>query len=636
MVGLARSLLNRSLVCGRFANQNPIGHNDMTRRNAPRIDQQLIFSVATLLLSSTLAHAGTYYVRADGNNANTGTANVAGGAWRTIDYAAAHVAAGDTVRVQPGTYVEVASPRVSGTLGNTVTLVADGPVTTCGMNFSGQNYIRVIGFTMDPDAIGCTPNVPIVIMKGINTGVEFWNNTFQNTNANAFLVDTSDRCNSCIIIGGAVQNIGRSTGSFNGLTLTGNDTFVGYVNFRTICYLGIVPSGQRLRMVNLDFSGMLQCNAGGAHPDFIYVHGLSPAGYSNNLVESSYGIGTVTSYDNKAMHVQNQTTTPWNDNIWRLNVTYNLGSGFYSVYSDRGAINRLRFYNNTHVNCVRGSNDQYSDSCGSFEVRNGNVISASIYNNIFYQAWADAAINNVAVWSEAASPVIAKDYNLAYSPNGVGVLFGGFYGGWPVQAHKLSQVNPSFVNTSSDFTLQSGSPARGFGGPLTTASASGSSSTSLTVASNTGSFFIGDNASNLPQYSGALVPGDVITVGATAVRVSSVSGDTLTLASPISWNNGAPVYFGSSSTIDLGAYPYKAGGYALNSSVAIVGGTATITPNDASLVRFVVCYSDGVPYAVDNSSPYTCAVPTGTFSAKAYPRYASKAPSPPTNVLIKY
>ena len=162
------------------------------------------------------------------------------------------------------------------------------------------------------------------------------------------------------------------------------------------------------------------------------------------------------------------------------------------------------------------------------------------------------------------------------------------------------------------------------GGPLTTASGSGSDSTTLTVAPNTGSFFIGDNASNLPQYGGALVPGDVITVGSTTVRVSSVSGDTLTLASPISWSNGAPVYFGSSSTIDIGAYPYKAGGYALSASTAIVGGTATITPNDASLVRFVVCYSDRVPYAVDNSSPYTCAVPAGTFSASVYPRYASK------------
>jgi hypothetical protein len=106
------------------------------------------------------------------------------------------------------------------------------------------------------------------------------------------------------------------------------------------------------------------------------------------------------------------------------------------------------------------------------------------------------------------------------------------------------------------------------------------------------------------------------------------------------------VYFGSSSTVDIGAYPYKPGGYTLSASYAISGGTATVTPNDPSLARFVVCYSDNVPYAVDNSSPYTCAAPAGTFSARVYPRYPSQTlwvtagsgaspPSTPTGLSIQ-
>ena len=82
------------------------------------------------------------------------------------------------------------------------------------------------------------------------------------------------------------------------------------------------------------------------------------------------------------------------------------------------------------------------------------------------------------------------------------------------------------------------------------------------------------------------------------------------------------MYFGTSSTIDVGAYPYKAGGYALTATYTVSTGTVTIAPNDASLVRFVVCYSNGVPYAVDNSSPYACPFAVA-FSAKAYPRYPS-------------
>jgi hypothetical protein len=476
------------------------------------------------------------------------------------------------------------------------------------------------------------------LITGTNTGLEFWNNALLNSNDSFRMPNNSDRCNACIVIGGSMANV--NNGSY-ALNITGDDVFAGYVRITTVCYLGVVPSGHRMRFVNMNFSGMIACNS--LHPDFFYIQGNNPFGYSNNLVEAMFAVGTVTSVDNKVFHAENQQASDWNDDIWRFNAVYNTGSAAaFSMYTDTGSggINRWKFYNNSYLYGDRAVSGAAYNNCGNIGNNGGGPLSYSVHNSIFYQCWANGANSGVLPW-QSTMPA-TRDYNLGFTPAATPT----WASNWTTQAHPQTNVNPQLTNVAgSDFTLQSASGARGVGGPLTTASGSGSSSTSLTVAANMGSFFIGSNASNLPQYGGNLVPGDFITVGSTPVQVSSVSGDTLTLASPISWSSGAPVYFGSSSTVDIGAYPYKAGGYALAAGYTISGGTATITPNDPSLVRFVVCYSDNVPYAVANRAPYTCATPAGAFSAGVYPRYPSQilsvtaafgtlVPAAPTSVKI--
>ena len=85
------------------------------------------------------------------------------------------------------------------------------------------------------------------------------------------------------------------------------------------------------------------------------------------------------------------------------------------------------------------------------------------------------------------------------------------------------------------------------------------------------------------QYDGNLTAGDVITVGTETVTVASVSGDAITVTSSFTWATGDPVYLAATTTPDVGAYPYKAGGYGLSASYALSGGTVTVTPSDASL-----------------------------------------------------
>src|SRR5262249_16755410 len=156
----------------------------------------------------------------------------------------------------------------------------------------------------------------------------------------------------------------------------------------------IGPNGLRNRYLNDNFTGFIQCS--GSHPDFFYIHGLSTLGYSNSLIESEFGNGTPTSTDNKGFHAENQQATPWNDNVWRFNVAHDLGSGYYSMYTDgtSGPSNRWRFYNNSILNCARANNSVFVNGCGGWAFDG----SANVNNTLFYHAWADAATTNLQPW----------------------------------------------------------------------------------------------------------------------------------------------------------------------------------------------------------------------------------------------
>jgi len=80
-----------------------------------------------------------YYVRTDGDDANTGTTNTSGGAWRTIQHAYDHLAstvflAGHTVTIQigPGTFGGLGTARAITGVGlpDDVVLRGSGPSTT--------------------------------------------------------------------------------------------------------------------------------------------------------------------------------------------------------------------------------------------------------------------------------------------------------------------------------------------------------------------------------------------------------------------------------------------------------------------------------------------------------------------------
>jgi hypothetical protein len=577
---------------------------------------RLLASVLCVLWASS-ASAATYYVRTDGSNANAGTSNTAGGAWLTIGFAVDSVTAGDTIRIQAGTYNEIPTPSDNGTSGSSITYVADGTVNVCGMELNGNSYLRFIGLVFNEGA-GCADNnTGIVRLLGTNTGIEFWHNTVTNGVGNGITMTAlADRCNQCIAVGNHFTALDHAADTVGGIHIKGNDPLIAYNEFDNIDADSIYGNWVNGRILN-NYTHDIVC-AGGAHADFFQTdaHDL---GNQNILFEANIHAGQGNCSDEHVGVIQNLNSSqcvvtcgPYNEQLWRRNVWFNNSTALGISGATVATENRIRYIHNTEVDMMLNTpGTEY----GSNFYNTVNFV--YIFNNIAYENWATNVTTNIEVFHEEAA-TSDLGYNLAFDPNGSV----SFTAAWLAQTGDQSNVNPDFVDKANrNFALVSTSAARNAAGPLTTTSGSGTGTT-FNVATNGGGFFKGSNATNLPQYGGSLVPGDVITVGTDVLTVVAVTDDAIEVAETFTWANAESVYYGNDTTPDIGAYPFKSGGYSLSATYTASGGNLTVTPNDTSLVRWVVCFSDGVPVEVDNSSPYTCTT-TGTPTVRVYPMFAS-------------
>ncbi len=556
-----------------------------------------------LFLSAT-ANAGTYYVRTDGNDSNSGLTNSATGSWKSISRCARSIVAGDVCRVQSGIYAEVVSINTSGYSNSYITYIADGPVTNHGWLITG-NYVRVIAFLVEGNGIR---NDGIYLQNA--NYVEIWHNTVQNFMRDAIRTDNGGRAyksNNCLFIGNTIKY-----SRYKDFQVRGNSNIIAYNTAISPQTDFLYLFGQNNRVLNNHSTDINASSS--SHTDFLQSGSDSVLGMGNSLIEANFyrdASNPSTIEHHHGSNVQNNSSSLDNNNVLRNNIWLNHGSytyGFSGSY-----LNYLKIYNDTAVYA-----QQYTGHASTNTGTYNQGAYQSYKNNIFVQQWGSAV--STAVFYSNTNTGHDSDYNIWYDTGG-NISYGSTIRN---ELNSKRNTNPLFVDTAQSlFNLQSNSPARNAGGPLTfVISPSGSGST-FEVRDAT--YFRGDDSS-LHQYGGNLVVGDTITVGSDVLTVLAINGNTITVASPFSWIQEDPVFYGSSTTPDMGALPHRAH-YTLSGTWSKTNDTVEVFPNDADLVRWAIVYEDGIPRGVANSSPFRVeGIGNGNITVKLFHRYASAEP----------
>ncbi len=184
---------------------------------------------ATLLMLTSSAFATSYYVSTSGNNANNGLSP--NSAWQTIQYAAANVAAGDTVNILGGVYNEAVNIPVSGSAtagpitfqnyaGQTATIDGTGLGVPGGqyglINIQSQSFITIQGLEVRNYKTKSAKDVPIgIYVSGAGSNLQLLNNHIHN------IETTAKGCNANAL--GVAFYGTEAPASLNNVTVSGNE-----------------------------------------------------------------------------------------------------------------------------------------------------------------------------------------------------------------------------------------------------------------------------------------------------------------------------------------------------------------------------------------------------------------------------
>jgi hypothetical protein len=292
----------------------------------------------------------TYYVRTDGNNANTGTGSATNQAWQTIAYAFANMTLTtgvNTLYIAPGVYRESPTLTVTPTSSNTLVISGDPSASQFSGITAGQ--IRITGATSDSARSSGGTRVSL----GSKTYTTIQNVVIESvTDSLTFGLDirganvTVDKCVfSCIHLGatiGSAINIQPASATGNAIYI--KNTFI--YGSKVGVYVNLPSSSTGTSGVEIT-NNRFVLQPGGSYGIFSYAQSGSNIAsilFSNNVILSA----------DTGLHFANGNTT--DKHIVQNNILAYCTTGIYSV------TNLQVTQRNNIINCVTQLTNVASDA----------------------------------------------------------------------------------------------------------------------------------------------------------------------------------------------------------------------------------------------------------------------------------
>lgn len=518
--------------------------------------------IALILIALTIivipAHAATYYLSSDGDDAAAGTQQ---NPWRSLEHASGALQAGDTLILRPGSY--------PGTLSITTEASAEAPTVvraeqrrTPRLTADGEEgfavdiqnaaHVQLEGLWMKPE-----PMSGRWLRAANSSHIEIRDCLMED--ATPGLPFRMEHCDQVRILDSVIrEHIGGNMGR---VAHSSHVLFEGCSISRTgHCPLQFYPDGSNSSFV---LRGNVFHSAWGRNFAFRVVEHML---FENNIVTNAFNGGR------SAGPTAKYWPTP---GLFRFNRVF---------HNPHGALNTSRAHNARYYNNVFDHNIHH----GYLTRGNQSILyDVTFSNNIFSRndwlgGWTQLAIRN----PEAGLSIVGNNIIAEY-PGQPGIINYGDDNLSVEEANALEkfsgnvELSPGYVNAQQyNHALAADSPLRDASAPLTEATGQGEG-TVLPVA-DPWYFYDG--------YGIDGEQGDVIAVGDSNQRARIVEVDhansSLVLDRSVQWSDGDPVSLPwSGAGIDMGVYEHGPDG---RPSVQVVVEPFEIRPGDDVTVRAVL------------------------------------------------